>query len=86
MDWEKDIKNKISHLRDIDYEDIHQMCLHAFVEGRLNEKALAVEACRLRCRNLFGNKCLDHTHNKKLCDGSCEYLKKFLFELNKLEN
>lgn len=85
MEWEKNIINKMPHITPADYEDMRRICLNAFAEGCTNEKGLAVEAYRLCCHNLFGNKCLDQTNRNKLCDGNCIYLKRYLSELAKLE-
>lgn len=57
----------------------------AYAEGRSTERMLAVEAYRLRCGNLFGNRCMSRTASHKLCDGKCWYLKQYVWELNKLE-
>ena len=53
------------------------------------ERSLAIEAYRLRCSNLFGNRCMSRTIfgalSKKTCDGNCWYLNQFKLELYKLE-
>ena len=44
-----------------DYDDIHRMCSDAYTKGRMVERSLAIEAYRLRCSNLFGNRCMSRT-------------------------
>ena len=72
-----------------DYDDIHRMCSDAYTKGRMVERSLAIEAYRLRCSNLFGNRCMSRTIfgalSKKTCDGNCWYLNQFKLELYKLE-
>lgn len=57
----------------------------AYTEGRSIERMLAIEAYRLRCSNLFGNRCMSRTASHKVCDGKCWYLKQYILELDKLE-
>ena len=68
-----------------DYDDIHRMCSDAYTKGRMVERSLAIEAYRLRCSNLFGNRCMSRTIfgalSKKTCDGNCWYLNQFKLEL-----
>lgn len=72
-----------------DYDDIHRMCSGSYTKGRMVERSLAIEAYRLRCSNLFGNRCMSRTIfgalSKKTCDGNCWYLNQFKLELYKLE-
>ena len=72
-----------------DYDDIQRMCSDAYTKGRMVERSLAIEAYRLRCSNLFGNRCMSRTIfgalYKKTCDGNCWYLNQFKLELYKLE-
>ena len=90
MEWEEMLKRRLSRLRRTDYEDIYGMCRQAYTEGLMREKALAVEAHRLRFANLFGDHCMNFFGSagsgKKRCDGNCPYIRKFLQELAKLEN
>lgn len=71
------------------HENIYKMCSDAYTQGRITERTLAIEAYRLRCNNLFGNRCMTRspfgTLTKKICDGDCWYLKQYKLELNKLE-
>lgn len=73
-----------------EYENIHKMCSDAYTQGRMAERTLAIEAYRLRCHHLFGNRCMTRssfgTLTKKICDGDCWYLKQYKSELNKLES
>lgn len=89
MKWEEDLNGKLAHLKGFKYDELYQICLSAYNEGRFKEKRLAVEAYRLRCGSLFGNRCMlsscvSHNH-KKICDGDCYYLKIYQSELWKLE-
>lgn len=72
-----------------DYEELRNLCNDAYIAGRKAERALAVEAYRLRCSNLFGNRCMRRnlfgSITKKICDGDCWYLKQYKLELHKLE-
>ncbi|MDE6181088.1 MAG: hypothetical protein K2G02_08270, partial [Phocaeicola sp.] len=64
------------------------LCLSAYMEGCVDERNKAVEAYRLRCEWLFGNKCMhlfsSNKERKKMCDGNCHYIKKYMYELDKL--
>lgn len=72
-----------------DYEELRKLCRDAYVAGRRAERALAVEAYRLRCCNLFGNRCMNRNifgaTSRKICDGNCWYIKQYQLELYKLE-
>lgn len=89
MKWEEDLNGKLAHLKGFKYDELYQICLSAYNEGRFKEKRLAVEAYRRRCGSLFGNRCMLSScvsHNrKKICDGDCYYLKTYESELWKLE-
>lgn len=81
---------KDSETNELPYiDDIHRMCSDAYTKGRMVERSLAIEAYRLRCSNLFGNRCMSRTIfgalSKKTCDGNCWYLNQFKLELYKLE-
>ena len=71
-----------------EYENIHKMCSDAYTQGRMAERTLAIEAYRLRCHHLFGNRCMpsigSSLKRKKLCDADCPYIRKYEFELYKL--
>lgn len=89
MKWEEELNSKLARPKEFRYDELYQICLDAYKEGRLKEKALAVEAYRLRCGSLFGNRCMlstcvSHSH-KKIYDGDCHYLKTYESELWKLE-
>lgn len=90
MEWENDLKEKFMQINGNDFDEIYRLCSNAYSEGCETEKALAIEAYRLRCSNLFGNRCMSYTHSKpytqKICVGDCSYVKRFKFELQKLEN
>lgn len=83
-------KNTFSHIDKLDYEELDKLCKEAYIAGRRAERALAVEAYRLRCSNLFGNRCMSRnifgSITKKICDGNCWYLKQYQLELYKLES
>ncbi|WP_294630494.1 hypothetical protein [uncultured Bacteroides sp.] len=70
-------------------ENIHKMCADAYAKGCMTERALAIEAYRLRCNKLFGNRCMTRSLfgrlTKKICDGNCWYLNQYKSELQKLE-
>lgn len=72
-----------------DKNNIDKMCSKAYLEGRAKERELAIEAYRLRCSNLFGNRCMSRSMfgrlSKKICDGDCWYLNQYRLELYKLE-
>lgn len=63
--------------------------IDAYIAGRTAERELAVEAYRLRCCHLFGNRCMERSIfgslTKKVCDGNCQYIKQYKQELYKLE-
>lgn len=88
MEWEDELKEKIADR--VDLEVIHQLCTDAYNEGRDKERILAVEAYRLRCYHLFGNRCMNHsrsdTATQSVCSGNCSYIRQYQFELYKLEN
>lgn len=90
MKWEENLKYGLTHSVRIDYEYLYRMCLDAYKEGRRYEKSLAVEAYRLRCCHLFGNRCMIISdtipRHIKICDGDCSYMDKYRFELYKLED
>lgn len=62
----------------------------AFEEGCRKERALAIEAHRLCCSFLFGNRCMNHSRSKlrtqPVCAGNCFYIRQYEFELYKLED
>lgn len=70
-------------------ENRDNMYINAYIAGRTAERELAVEAYRLRCRHLFGNRCMERSIfgalTKKICDGNCLYIKQYKQELYKLE-
>lgn len=90
MEWEINLKGHRTLLKGNDYEDLHTLCLDAYAEGCAREKEKALEAYRLRCENLFGNRCMSpHTTTgirNKTCNGQCLYMKRFRWELGKLED
>ena len=89
MKWEEMLKSGFMVLKGERYEDIYRMCMDAYIEGRLEERQNALEAHRLRCCKLLGNRCMDfHLFGRTksgICDGECLYLKKFEMELYKLD-
>ena len=89
MEWEEKLKSCFRVLKGCHYEDIYRMCLDAYIEGRMEERRNALEAHRLRCCKLFGNRCMDfHLFGKSksgVCDGECLYLKRFEMELYRLD-
>lgn len=84
----EELKNRLVHLNISNTEDIYELCLNAYSEGSMREKNIAIEAHRLRCGSLFGNKCMSKSFNhcQKTCDGNCNYIKSYKFELYKLES
>lgn len=84
-----DNRDKLYNKEKPDYEDLRQLCKDAYIAGRRAERALAVEAYRLRCSNLFGNRCMSRnifgTITRKICDGNCWYIKQYQLELHKLD-
>ena len=89
MNWEETLKNELMNSVQMDYEHLYRICHDAYKEGCGYEKSLAVEAYRLRCSYLFGNRCMMASdtipRHIKVCDGNCSYLHKYEFELYKLE-
>lgn len=87
MQWEDTLKAKFSQSDSSDYEEIYKICLEAYAEGGVKEKALAIEAHRLRCVNLLGSHCMCNREEKhpKRCDGKCIYLRQYEFELYNLK-
>lgn len=90
MEWEINLKGYHTLLRGNDYEDLHTLCRDAYAEGCAREKEKALEAYRLRCENLFGNRCMSpylrSGSRNKTCNGECLYMKRFRWELTKLED
>lgn len=89
MKWEKNLKHQLlANDGEKDYEQLYRMCLLAYSEGCKEEKKKALEAYRLRCGRLFGNRCMpsagNGTERKKICDADCLYIRKYEFELYKL--
>ena len=88
MEW----KNKYTsaYLREKSYEELYTLCLSAYTEGRRDERNNALEAYRLRCSCLFGNRCMNSSLSvkirKKTCVGNRQYIKKYISELDKLED
>lgn len=89
MKWEDVLQEKLSRMGYDFYDEIYEVCLDAYDQGSLKERILAIEAYRLRCVHLFGNRCMDRkdsdTVAKKICDGKCIYMDKYVSELYKLE-
>lgn len=90
MKWEDNLKYKLALLNVHDSEEIYKICLAAYAEGCVEIKKKALEAYRLRCSNLCGNRCIDSFDSvngcMKVCNGDCYYIKKYEFELFKLED
>ena len=90
MKWEENLENKLEPINKNNPEEIQQLCFKAYSEGCERVKKLAIEAYRLLCSNLFGNRCLNHSRSKsytqEICTGNCSYIKRYEFELYKLEN
>lgn len=88
MEWEEYLKKH--EMEGVTQEMIHQLCYKAFMEGCKKGRALAIEAHRLRCHYLFGNRCMNSSQPKSrtqgLCMGNCVYIRRYEFELYKLEN
>lgn len=78
------------HKNTADYEEKRNVYIDAYAAGRIAERKIALEAYRLRCCNLFGNRCMERTifgnHTKKVCDGDCRYIEQYKLELYKLES
>jgi len=90
MKWEEYLKCNLTLLKGKRYKEIYKLCMDAYMEGRLEEKRKALEAYRLQCSRLFGNRCMDcHLFRKSrncICDGNCLYIKKFKSELHRMDN
>lgn len=90
MEWEEILKEKVKQLDVNDLEKLRQLYSTAYAEGRKTERKIAIEAHRLRCIHLFGNRCMHWTFPvnsaEKLCAGNCTYIRRFVFELHKLED
>lgn len=89
MKWEEHLKHRSpAKDRRENEEQLYRMCLLAYAEGCSEEKKKALEAYRLRCGRLFGNRCMPpvagRADRKKICDAHCSYIKKYEFELYKL--
>lgn len=88
MNWEEMLKKEIEN--GDNPEKIRRICDQAFREGLDAERAFAIEAYRLCCKDLFGNRCLNHSRSKfgsqAICAGNCSYIKRYEFELFKIEN
>lgn len=89
MKWNNKCQYTPVSLREKSYEELYTLCLSAYTEGRTDERNKSLEAYRLRCSCLFGNKCMDSSLSvgvrKRICDGNCHYIKKYMSELDKLE-
>ena len=89
MKWNNKCQYTPASLREKSYEELYTLCLSAYTEGRTDERNKSLEAYRLRCSCLFGNKCMDSSLSvgvrKRICDGNCHYIKKYMSELDKLE-
>lgn len=90
MKWEETLKSNPTIPKGKLYEEIYQLCMAAYMEGRIIEKKLAMEAYRLQCYRLFGNQCMDFRLFGKLgnqvCKGNCQYMKKIEAILYRLDN
>lgn len=90
MKWEEKLKCNLASLKGKQYKEIYQICMTAYMEGRMEIKRKALEAHRLRCCKLFGNRCMDfHLFRKSrsgVCDGDCPYIRRFEAELYRLDN
>lgn len=90
MKWEETLRYKLENPVQADNECLYQICRDAYEEGCVHEKSLAMEAYRLRCCHLFGDKCMMISNtiprHIKICDGTCGYMRKYEFELYKLED
>lgn len=66
MEWKNILKEKFLQPSKSNYEEILQICLNAYSEGYEKEKTLAIEAYRLRCHSLIGNRmCPRHPGEKQ---------------------
>lgn len=59
MKWNNKCQYTPASLREKSYEELYTLCLSAYTEGRTDERNKSLEAYRLRCSCLFGNKCMD---------------------------
>ncbi|WP_025832566.1 hypothetical protein [Bacteroides rodentium] len=88
MKWEESLKQLPADGGGKNYEKLYRISLLAYLEGCSEEKRKALEAYRLCCSRLFGNRCMPSIGNraerKKLCDANCPYIRKYEFELYKL--
>ncbi len=89
MKWEECLKQQLpAEGGGKSYEELYQISLRAYAEGCSEEKKKALEAYRLCCGRLFGNRCMssagNRTDQKKICDANCLYIRKYEFELYKL--
>ena len=84
MKWNNKCQYTPASLREKSYEELYTLCLSAYTEGRTDERNKSLEAYRLRCSCLFGNKCMDSSLSvgvrKRICDGNCHYIKKYMSE------
>lgn len=90
MEWEVRLRYVLPLARGQFYEEVYKLCMGAYAEGCMEEKRKAIEAYRLRCNKLFGNRCMDFSvlanEHKRICDGDCYYIRKYKSELYKLED
>ena len=72
MKWNNKCQYTPASLREKSYEELYTLCLSAYTEGRTDERNKSLEAYRLRCSCLFGNKCMDSSLSvgvrKRICD------------------
>ena len=82
MKWNNKCQYTPASLREKSYEELYTRGLSAYTEGRTDERNKSLEAYRLRCSCLFGNKCMDSSLSvgvrKRICDGNCHYIKKYI--------
>lgn len=89
MKWEEHLKHQLqADGGPQSYEQLYRICMLAYTEGHNENKTKTIEAYRLRCGRLFGNRCMptagSRSDSKRICDANCTYIKKYEFELNKL--
>lgn len=89
MRWEESLMHQFaSDGGGKSYKELYRISLQAYTEGCSEEKKKALEAYRLCCGRLFGNRCMlsagSRTERKKICDADCLYIRKYEFELYKL--
>ncbi|WP_289750136.1 hypothetical protein [uncultured Bacteroides sp.] len=89
MKWEESLKHQLyADGRKRSYEKLYRISRLAYLKGCSEEKKKALEAYRLCCSRLFGNRCMpsigSSLKRKKLCDADCPYIRKYEFELYKL--